>query len=217
MAIPVAASAADQRADSTGQGNLEARAAFLRQEIELASGKPAYLVLDVSRGVLSVRRKHVELLAIPVTATVMAPGGGGDRPPVWPDSKFTLASELQEFERPRIDPPEKAEGDTTTAPVTVGDIQAARDRYLQAHPSRYILGFDPGLEVEILGIGSSPGGGGAGLGVRLADAWRGLRDRLAGRERGIRLRLMMDEQVARRLYLTLEPGIVLLVAPPDPR
>ncbi|MBU2502003.1 hypothetical protein KJ682_11800 [bacterium] len=215
--IPTAAVAAEQPADSTAQAILDARAVFLRQEIELASGKPAYLVLDVSRGVLSVRRKHVELLAIPVTATVMVPGGGGDRRPVWPGSKFTLASALQEIERPRIDPPEKAEGDTTAAPVTVGDIQAARDRYLQAHPSRYRLTFDPGLEVEVLGFDPSHGEGGAGLGVRLGDAWRDLGHRLAGRERGLLLRVTMDEQLARRLYLTLEPGITLLIAPPDPR
>ncbi|MGD9547908.1 MAG: hypothetical protein AB7V45_10230 [Candidatus Krumholzibacteriia bacterium] len=213
----MAAVAAGQPADTTAQANLEARAVFLRQEIELASGKAAYLVLDVSRGVLSVRRKHVELLSIPVSATVRVPGGGGDPRPVWPGSKFTLASALQEIERPLIDPPEKAEGDSTAAPVTVGDIQAARERYLQAHPSRYRLAFDPGLEVEVRGGDPSRGDDGRGPTSRLGDAWRGLGDRLTGRNRGLQLRMTMDEQLARRLYLTLEPGIALLIAPPDPR
>ncbi len=209
----LAAVAVEARADLADP---TARAAFLREEVRLARSRALYLVLDPGSDRLFLRRQHVDLLDIPVRARAGLPRWVGERQLTWPAYRFTLVSPLPMPPRPRVDQPRRAEGDTAAAPISVDDLQSARDRFLAQLPVDFRLEFAPELDVRVSGSGSSsPLNDRWQRGRRaLREAWRNLGDRLAGRPPRLRLLLEMSPDDARRLYLALEPETALLVAPP---
>ncbi|MFH2052467.1 MAG: hypothetical protein ABIK96_08365 [bacterium] len=215
LLLPLSAPGQADPGPSAGPG---ARADFLRAEIALAGTRQLYLVFDPAGDFLYVRRKHIDLLAIPVQASLGVSRSDSRLDPVWPAGPLTLASPLLEVERPQIDPAGRAVGDSTAAPATVEEIQKTRERYLSGFPSHYRLEFTNGLVVEIIGEAPRTGWTGSLLraGRRLAVAWEGWSRRLSGDQQMLRLQLVMDPDSARRLYLVLEPAVPLLIAAPPP-
>jgi hypothetical protein len=166
-------------------------------------------VFDPAAGTLQLRLKHVDLLTVPVQARLGAP--------LWPAVACTLTSQVSEPTRPLLKPPRRGDADSSSAPaLSVEDIQAARDRFMNGLPARYRLAFAPELVVEIVGESPQPGAGDRlrRAGRRFAEAWRGLGGRLLRRTPPAVLELRMSEADARRLYLARVPGMALLIAPP---
>lgn len=199
---------------------LTAQETFLKEEMALAGSPKPYLVLDPVQATLTLRCRHVDLLTWPVTATVSHSRLAGSRALEWPAFRFDLVSELQLPERPRVRPGSGEEGNRASpqGPQTVEAIQAVRDRFLQDLPARFRLTFEPDLDLVVQGE-SGPRNlaeRARAAGRRLAEPWRALAGRMAGRRgENLELRLVMSPAEARRLHLALEPGIALLVVPPQ--
>lgn len=183
------------------------REAFLRAELKAARSRAFYLVLDPAAETLQLRLRHVDLLTIPVRARLGAP--------LWPSVACTLITPVVEPERPVMRPPRRGDADSTSA-LSVEDIQAARDRFMNGLPARYRLAFEPDLVVEIVGESTQSGADDRWrrAGHRFTAAWRGLGGRLLRRTPPVVLELRMSEADARRLYLARVPGMILLIAPP---
>lgn len=204
-----------------------ARAAFLAAEVEAAASGDLYLVLRPAAGRLDVACRGIGLHETPLDGARLVPAPGAAGQPRWPALAFRLAGGLTDVERPEIEPP--APGAAPAPPVAstpAGGVDfATRDREekLGRAPAAYLLRFDPALELEVRPVparaGGSPGAG-RPLAARLAGGARAIA-RLAGRLIGSgdappRLTLELPEPEARRLYLTLEPGIRLLIDPAPP-
>ncbi|HOX26921.1 MAG TPA: hypothetical protein PLL30_14200 [Candidatus Krumholzibacteria bacterium] len=211
-----------------------AREAFLRTEIKAARSRTFYLVLDPAAATLQLRLQHVDLLSLPVKARFGRPRWAGGDAPIWPAIACTLATHVEEPERPLLKPgqPEGAGGeggetgggpaagaaDSSSPAITVEAIQAARERFMEGLPAKYWLEFEPDLDILVLGETATTGLGGWWRGFRwsLGEAWQGMLDGLARRQPRTRLILEMSPADARRLYLVLEPKMALLIEPPAP-
>ncbi len=160
-----------------------------------------------------LRRRGVDLLEIPVRATVGLPLRAGRVAAAWPAVRFDLASPLT-----RPDPPRLAVRDTAAPPPTVEALDAARDRYLRRMPARYRLQFEPALIVAVAGEHEPPtvADRWRRAARRATEAWRDLGDLASGRPPRLRLLLAMSAAEARRLYVALEPELSLLIAPIPP-
>jgi hypothetical protein len=214
--------------DAAGTGTAAseaARTAYLAAEVEAAASGDLYLVLRPAAGRLDVACRGMDLHTTPLDGArlVPAPGGG---PPRWPALAFRLTGSLADIRRPEIEPPSPGAAPAPpVAPTPAGGVDfATRDREekLGRAPAAYLLRFDPALELEVRPVpAGSADAGGRSLAARVAGGARAIArvaGRLTGRFTGSgdappRLVLELSEPEARRLYLTLEPEIRLLIDP----
>ena len=222
-----------------GAGNGAARAAFLQREFEAAKGQKFYLVLDPAARALELRVIGVTVKRFPLERAMIGVSrlrGGGTAQ--WPALAFTLASEVDEPDRPVITPPTAGQeqasvqaasgapaapdgdagGDSSVAakPVSLADsLSSFREQTYAGIPPVYRLHFEPDLDVVIRG---EPPAQDFKSRVRrqwfhFQEGWTGFRHWLSGQPISTRVTLFMTPDDARRLYLALDPSIPLLVEP----
>jgi hypothetical protein len=218
-----------------GAGNGAARAAFLQREFEAAKGQKFYLVLDPAARALELRVIGVTVKRFPLERAMIGVSrlhGGGTAQ--WPALAFTLASEVDEPDRPVITPPtagqEQAsvqaasgapptpdgDGSAAAKPVSLADsLSSFREQTYAGIPPVYRLHFEPALDVVIRG---EPPAQDFKSRVRrqwfhFQEGWTGFRHWLSGQPISTRVTLFMTPDDARRLYLALDPSIPLLVEP----
>ena len=214
-----------------------ARAAFLQQEFEAAKGQKFYLVLDSASRVLELRLIGVTVKRFPLERAMIGVSrlrGGGTAQ--WPALAFTLASEVDEPDRPVITPPTAGQdqasvqaasgapanpagdgdGSAIAKPVSLADsLSSFREQTYAGIPPVYRLHFEPDLDVVIRG---EPPAQDFKSRVRrqwfhFQEGWTGFRHWLSGQPISTRVTLFMTPDDARRLYLALDPSIPLLVEP----
>ncbi len=194
---------------------------FLEAEAEAATSGDLYLVLAPGGDRLDLACQGVVLRSFDLRGARFAPPPRSSGPATWPAVAFQLSEGLAEPKRPEIaPPPPEGEGEPAPAPPPVtasGGIDFAakqREEVLHRAPASYLLTFSPPLEVAVLGLTGAPGEESRGLGDRLEEGWVRLQRWLKGAGLPPRLTLELPEEEARRLFLELEPGTRLLVAPP---
>ena len=156
-----------------GAGNSAARAAFLQREFEAAKGQKFYLVLDPAARALELRVIGVTVKRFPLERAMIGVSrlrGGGTAQ--WPALAFTLASEVDEPDRPVITPPTAGQdqasvqaasgapanpagdgdGSAIAKPVSLADsLSSFREQTYAGIPPVYRLHFEPDLDVVIRG------------------------------------------------------------------
>ena len=212
-----------------------ARAHFLHDEVRVARTQKFYLVLDLTQNALDLRLLGVTLRRFPLQEALIGQSrlqGGGHA--VWPALSFTLESEVEEPDRPVIQPP--AEGQESATVVTPGEkagdrgaafakplsladsLTAFRERTFAGIPPVYRLHFTPDLDVVIRGepVATDWKSRLRRLRYRFEEGWSGFLHWLTRKPVAARVMLFMTPDDAKRLYLTLDPDIPLLVATADP-
>ncbi len=211
-ARPAERAAAAQRA---------ARAAILAAELRAARSHKLYLVLDPLASRLDLKADGLLLHRFPVESARFGRSrlAGGEL--AWPAAAFTLVSELDERERPRI-PIQSQDGEPAAAgpaAPTSTRVSAAREVALADAPTHYRLRFVPTLDVSVLGeagVSHLPGQVWR-VRHRLVEGWEALFLRLRAKPVPPRVVLTMTPREARRLFLVLLPETRLVVrAAPDP-
>jgi hypothetical protein len=223
--------------DAAGHG--AARAAFLQYEFDAARSQKFYLVLDPSARALELRLIGVTLRRFPLESAVIGVSrlhGGGT--PQWPALTFTLASEVDEPDRPVITPPSAGQEQASVAPASgaapaaSGDASADgsaaakpaslaeslssyRAQTYAGIPPVYRLHFEPDLDVVIRGEPPAQDFKSRmrRLKYQFDEGWSGFMHWVKGQPISTRVTLFMTPDDARRLYLALDPSIPLLVAP----
>ena len=238
-AAVLAALALPALAGGDGAADGSARAAFLQKEYEAAKGQKFYLVLDPASRALELRVIGVTVKRFPLERAMIGVSrlhGGGTAQ--WPALAFTLASEVDEPDRPVITPPTAgqeqasvqaasgtpaapdgdASGDGSAAarPVSLADsLSSFREQTYAGIPPVYRLHFEPDLDVVIRG---EPPAQDFKSRMRrqwfhFQEGWTGFRHWMSGQPISTRVTLFMTPDDARRLYLALDPSIPLLVEP----
>ncbi|HXO21885.1 MAG TPA: hypothetical protein VOA87_18375 [Thermoanaerobaculia bacterium] len=206
------------------------RAAGLAAELEAARGHQLYLVLDPFVPALDLKVDGIRLRRFAIESALFGRSrlAGGDL--AWPAFGYTLVSQLQEPERPKIpiqtpepSPPAAAArpGPPSVLPTPVAStpaFSAAREEALGQTPTHYRLRFAPLLDISILGeagVANLPGRLWRTR-HRLIEGWEALALRLRGQPVPPRVVLYMTPDEARRLFLTLLPKMRLVLHPRDP-
>ncbi len=239
-ALALAAAAMAALAGGDGGANGAARAAFLQQEFDAAKGQKFYLVLDPAARELDLRLIGVTLKRFPLERALIGVSrlrGGGT--PQWPALAFTLASEVDEPDRPVITPPAAgqdqasvqaasgaapaaadgdASGDGSAAakPASLAEsLSSFRERTYAGIPPVYRLHFEPDLDVVIRGEPPAQDFRSRmrRMWFQFEEGWTGFRHWMKGQPISTRVTLFMTPDDARRLYLALDPAIALLVEP----
>jgi hypothetical protein len=219
--LPGAApAAADQAGDRTAG---RAREAALATELEAARSHRLYLVLDPAGPALALKADGLVLRRFPVESARFGRSRLAAGELAWPASGFTLVSQLQEPERPKI-PIQAPEADPANAkaplPATATPaFGAARDAAFGRIPAYYRLRFDPPLDVSILGeagVADLPGRLWRAR-HRLLEGWEALAAALRGQPVPPRVVLTLTPDEARRLFVVLLPKMRLVVAGPPAR
>ena len=218
-----------------------ARAAFLQKEYEAAKGQKFYLVLDPASRALELRVIGVTVKRFPLERAMIGVSrlhGGGTAQ--WPALGFTLASEVDEPDRPVITPPTagQEQASVQAASGTGGptrprwgrerrrqrrrqaglagrSLSSFREQTYAGIPPVYRLHFEPDLDVVIRG---EPPAQDFKSRMRrqwfhFQEGWTGFRHWMSGQPISTRVTLFMTPDDARRLYLALDPSIPLLVEP----
>jgi hypothetical protein len=197
-----------------------ARAASLAAELAAARSHRLYLVLDPAGPALELRADGLMLRRFPVESARFGRSrlAGGELS--WPAYAFSLTSELQEPERPRI-PIQAPEANPQNAraplPATAAPaFGAAQEEALGKVPAYYRLRFEPPLDVSVLGEAGVAGLPGRLWRARhrLVEGWEALAAALRGREVPPRVVLVMTPGEARRLFTALLPRMQMVLAGP---
>jgi len=211
-----------ERARAAAGSSDRARSSALAAELDTARSHRLYLVLDPAGPSLELRADGLPLRRFPVESALFGRSRLAAGELAWPAYAFTLVSQLQEPERPKIpiqapaaDPANaKAPVPATAAPA----FGAAREEALAKLPAYYRLRFEPPLDVSILGEAGVAGLPGRLWRARhrLVEGWEALAATLRGREVPPRVVLTMTPAEARRLFVVLLPKMRLVLAGPRP-
>jgi hypothetical protein len=223
VAAVVLLSAASPAAARGAAGSLErARSSALGAELETARGHRLYLVLDPAGPALELKADGMLLRRFPVESALFGRSRLAAGALAWPAYAFTLVSEIQEPERPKI-PIQAPEADPANAkapvPATATPaFDAARAEALGRIPAYYRLRFDPPLDVSVLGEAGVAGLPGRLWRARhrLVEGWEALAATLRGQTVPPRVVLTMTPGEARRLFVVLLPRMRLVLAAPRP-
>ena len=212
--------------------NEKTRAAALSAELAAAKSHQLYLVLDPFAPELDLAVDGIVLRRFPVESALFGRSrlAGGDL--AWPADSYTLVSQLDEPERPKIPiqtpapaaapPPDAKPGfDPSHANPA---IRPASEELLERAPTHFRLRFEPALDVSILGeagVANLPGRLWRAR-HRLIEGWEALWQRLHGQTVPPRVVLTVTPEQARRLFLALLPKMRLVLkvtgaGPPTPR
>ncbi|MFO7692717.1 MAG: hypothetical protein R6V57_06485 [Vicinamibacterales bacterium] len=220
---PAPATASDPR---SGAARLERANAQLQKQIELASGKAFYLVLDPANAGLTLMLKGAPLQRFTVLGLQIGHprvGWVSDRDPRHVQSVIWSGGELdppRQLDRLVMQSAEPGKGAPEPAPPTIPPT--AEERY--PVPSRYHVRFADGLSVEILPREADVSVGRwararAAMAERARDVFFAMRS--ADRD-AIRLRVTLEPEDAQSVYRSLPPAVRLIVldgavepAPPD--
>lgn len=196
---------------------LQRSTAVLERQVELATGKDFYLVLDPAVPDLALMLRGADLQRYPVLGmTVGEPrmawmrraGGQSWQGVIWSGGTLDPARPVH---RVVLQEPESGPADAEPSPPPVPPT--AEERYRV--PSRYRIRFADGLSVEIR---PREGDTTAGAWVRLrtwwSAKWRDVFAVVRARHRdALRLRIVLSPRDAESLYRALPPDVRLLVLP----
>jgi hypothetical protein len=214
-----------------------ARAGFLSAELGAIRSHQLYLELDPRVPALDLKVDGVRLRRFPVESALFGRSriAGGDY--AFPAFSYTLVSQLDEPERPKIpiqnpaaepagtDGTDGTDGNAPPEPGTKPGFDPKHanpavgpdsEDLLARAPTHFRLRFDPALDVSILGeagVANLPGRLWRTR-HRLTEGWEALLLRLRGQTVPPRVVLYMTPQDARRLFLALLPKIRLVLAVP---
>jgi hypothetical protein len=233
MAVIVAAvaalsAAACGRPDSAPQGEdsaakaarLQRLTGLLQQQVELASAKDFYLVLDPAGSELTLMLSGAELQSYRVmglqvgTPRVSWFGRRVDRPwqdVVWAHGELDPPREIDRlvFQAP---PPKKdaAEPEPPPVPPTPDEMYPV--------PSRYQVRFDEGRSIEVRPLDADREAGRfARFRAWWTAKWRDVAAALVRRDHdAVRLRIVLNPSDAASLYRSLPPAVRLIVLPKAP-
>lgn len=198
----------------------DARAAALAAELRAARSHKLYLVLDPAASHLELKADGLLLHRFPVESAQLGRSRLSGGEVAWPAAAFTLVSELDERERPKIpiQPQDKEPAETGPAGATSTRVSAAREEALADAPTHYRLRFVPTLDVSVLGeagVSHLPGRVWR-VRHRLVEGWEAVYLRLRGKPVPPRVVLTMTPREARRLFLVLLPETRLVIAAAKP-
>jgi hypothetical protein len=185
-----------------------ARTASLAAELAAARSHRLYLVLDPGSPAVELAADGLLLRRFPVERALFGRSrlAGGEI--AWPAVGFTLASEIEEPERPRIpipSAPAPAAAPGAAAPATATpDFDRARREAYEKAPTHYRLRFYPTLDISVLGeagVAHLPGRLWRTR-HRLVEGWEAVALALRGEPIPPRVVLYMTPDEARRLYVT---------------
>lgn len=209
---------AEQGAPSAEELTRLRRQVEVRQaQLQLASDKGFYLVLDPSGGTLRLYLKAAVLHTWPLDGIeIGAPRiafisrGLPDRweGRVWRAGNLDPPREIDRFEL--VAPPPKPDGADTNIPIPPLPEEA------YPVPARYRVVFESGLAIEVRPPAS---GSPAGIFMRILNTiriwWRDfLRAVSPAPDDRVRIRLVLDRESADSLYRALPPDTDLLILPP---
>ena len=221
-----AASAARTRSSAGAEkppSTARIRAAALNAELEAARTHRLYLVLDPTVPALDVMTDGLLLRRFPVESALFGLSRLAGGAVAWPAYGYTLASEIEEPERPKIpiQEPEPTQG-TESGPALPATAQPAfseaREEALAQSPTHFRLRFYPTLDLSILGeagVANLPGRLWR-LRHRLLEGWEAAALRLRGEPMPPRVVLTLRPEEARRLFLVLAPRTRLIIRPSAP-
>lgn len=196
-------------------------AAALAAELRAARSHKLYLVLDPAASHLELKADGLLLHRFPIESAQLGRSRLAGGEVAWPAAAFTLVSELDERERPKIaiQPQDKEPAGTgPAAGATSTRVSAAREEALADAPTHYRLRFVPTLDVSVLGeagVSHLPGRVWR-VRHRLVEGWEAVYLRLCGKPVPPRVVLTMTPREARRLFLVLLPETRLVVAAAKP-
>ena len=222
MALSAAPHRAEGRAEKTPSA-ARTRAAALNAELEAARTHRLYLVLDPTVPALDLKTDGLLLRRFPVESALFGLSRLASGAVAWPAFGYTLASEIEEPERPKIPiqaPPPTAGSEPGQAlPATASPaFSEAREEALAQAPTHFRLRFYPTLALSILGeagVANLPGRLWR-LRHRLLEGWEAVGLRLGGEPVPPRVVLTLRPEEARRLFLVLAPRTRLIVRPSRP-
>jgi hypothetical protein len=196
------------------------RAAALGAELRAARSHKLYLVLDPAASHLELKADGLLLHRFPVESAQLGRSRLAGGEVAWPAAAFTLVSELDERERPKIpiQPQDKEPAGTGPAGATSTRVSAAREEALANAPTHYRLRFVPTLDVSVLGeagVSHLPGRVWR-VRHRLVEGWEAVYLHLRGKPVPPRVVLTMTPREARRLFLVLLPETRLVIAAAEP-
>lgn len=194
--------------------------AIREKQLDLASGKGFYLILDPSQGTLRLFLKaavlhtwHLEGIEVgaPRIAFVSRGLPRDWEGKIWTKGALDPARELDRYEL--VAPPPKPDGTETNIPIPPLPEEAF------PVPPRYRVVFEGGLAIEVR---PPSAGESAGFFARVANTiriwWRDfVRAVSPAPDDRIRIRLVLDREGADSLYRALPPDTALLVLPPGVR
>jgi hypothetical protein len=202
------------------------RAGALAAELGAARSHQLYLVLDPATPEIDLAVDGTVLRRFPVESALFGRSrlAGGDL--AWPAYAYTLVSQLDEPERPKIPIQGPAPAETAVAGGEAAKpgfdpkhanpaVHPASEDLLERAPTYFRLRFEPALDISILGE--------AGVAIpgrlwrarhRLIEGWEALWLRLRGETVPPRVVLTLTPGEARRLFLALLPKMRLVLKPP---
>ncbi len=204
------------------------RAGALAAELGAVKSHQIYLVLDPRAPALGLKVDGILLHRFPVESALFGRSRLASGEYAFPAYAYTLVSQLDEPERPKIpiqtataagaepakpEPGAKPGFDPHHANPAVSP--AAEDLLARA-PTHFRLRFDPPLDVSILGeagVANLPGRLWRTR-HRLIEGWEALLLRLHGQEVPPRVVLYLTPEDARRLFLALLPKMRMVLAAP---
>jgi hypothetical protein len=199
------------------------RAGALAAELGAVRSHQLYLVLDPHTPALDLKVDGILLHRFPVESALFGRSRLAEGDYAFPAYAYTLVSQLDEPERPKIpiqtaaaepgrpEPGAKPGFDPHHANPAVSP--AAEDLLARA-PTHFRLRFDPPLDVSILGeagVANLPGRLWRTR-HRLIEGWEALLLRLHGQTVPPRVVLYLTPQDARRLFLALLPKMRMVLA-----
>jgi len=215
--------------------NEKTRAAALAAELAAARSHQLYLLLDPFAPELDLAVDGIVLRRFPVESALFGRSrlAGGDL--AWPADLYTLVSQLDEPDRPKIPIQNPAPNAATGTESAVGTesagspgeasrpgfdphhanpaIRPASEELLERAPTHFRLRFEPALDVSILGeagVANLPGRLWRAR-HRLIEGWEALWLRLHGQTVPPRVVLTVKPEEARRLFLALLPKMRLVL------
>lgn len=207
-----AAPAADAK---TQIAQLQRANSRLQRQIDLASGKEFYLVLDPAAGDITLMLSGAELqrytvLGLTVGQPRVAWMSRPDRTPwqdvVWAHGELDPPRQIDRLVVQAAPPgKEGAEDATAQVPPTPEEMYPI--------PSRYHVRFDDGLSIEIRPLESdTQAGRWAKLRAWLGAKWHDAKEAAFDRDRdAVRLRVALEPKAAASLYRSLPPAVRLII------
>lgn len=215
LAPTITAATSGERSARLGQKSRPEQGIALAAELTAAKSHAVYLALDPRGGHLDLKVDGIPLRRFPVERGLYGrprwSGGGGGLPA----AHFRLVTELPEQDRPLI--PIRSPKEGAGAGSSSLAVSEARAEALAQMPSHYRLLFDPPLEISVRGESGAadPNEGVLSsfwrLRFRLYEGWQAIGHRLGGQPVPPRIVLFLPPDEARRLFMTLDPSMQLVI------
>jgi len=197
---------------------LQRSTSLLQRQIDLASGKDFYLVLDPAAGDITLMLSGAELQRYPVlglqvgqprVSWMTRPDARPWQDIVWAHGELDPPRQIDRFVMQAAPPTKEGTEATPPVPPTPEEMYPV--------PSRYHVRFDDGLSIEIRPLDTDTEAGRfARLRAWFTAKWHDAKDAAFDRERdAVRLRIALNPKDAAALYRSLPPAVRLIIMSGD--